>query len=292
MANKNIDQYDDDNLHHLWDADQSTNRNPTEAQKKNMWRGINRATKTRGLRWSRLVAASITLFIALGLAMWLYQSKNNIFSSDLLIVTAGNASKTILLPDSSTVILSDHSSLQYPKSFSNRDSRRVMLSGEAVFNIKHTGRGFIVESGKVETKVLGTIFKVTARKELLTQQVALYEGKVRVGKTGAEGSLLKPGDLWVFDSRTDRNEVRENKASRMDLHLTFDNTPLTEAIEQIQTLYQIEVVNKLSPLSEIPKISGTFYYSTAQQSLEELAFPFGLTINKVKEQRYEIEHRQ
>ncbi|GHE28599.1 FecR family protein [Sphingobacterium griseoflavum] len=288
MKKKKLDQYEEEELRFLWEEEPTADDTLTDKGKQLIWGAIKRATQVSFLRWNALVAASVAVFIALGVAYWRYGQQDSGKMNNLLTVRSGDASKTVMLPDSSTVILSQHSTLRYPESFYGLDRRHVSLAGEAVFRVKHTGQEFVVVSGNVETEVLGTVFKVTARKESAKRQVALYEGKVNVRKRKGQGSLLKPGDLWLFDTATNEVEVRSNSAKRLDLYLTFNNTPLTDAIAQIETLYQIQIVNKLPDSAAIPDISGKFYYSTAQQSLDELAFPFGLTVNQVNEKTYEL----
>ncbi len=285
MANKKFNQYDEDELYQLWHQDEASDKNPNIAQRGSMWRVIARSTQGRVI-WRVAMAAAVALFVTCGIAFWWAQPKDTAAAVNLLSVKTSEASKTVLLPDSSTVILGVHSSIEYPASFEKTDRRQVLLVGEALFKVKHTGQGFVVTAAGVETEVLGTVFKVKASTAFSTQEVALYEGKVRVGETGKSSNILKPGDRWLLESKTGKTAIQHAQANILDVQLTFRNTSVDEAIEQIAALYHVKIVNSLP--QEVPEISGTFYYSSAQQSLEELAFPFGLIINKINENTYEV----
>ena len=73
-----------------------------------------------------------------------------------LSVPAGQRAH-ILLPDGSKVWVNAGSTLSYPSLFS--DERRVKLIGEAFFEVAKGDKPFIVSTGKVDVKALGTQFK-------------------------------------------------------------------------------------------------------------------------------------
>src|SRR5690606_22184900 len=66
------------------------------------------------------------------------------------------------LPAGSTVILNKNSELGYDDDFGT-EIREVRLTGEAFFDVEHDpDHPFIVKTGDVNTRVLGTAFNVTA----------------------------------------------------------------------------------------------------------------------------------
>jgi ferric-dicitrate binding protein FerR (iron transport regulator) len=83
------------------------------------------------------------------------------------------------LADGSRVWLNAGSSLRYPVGF--QDSvRQVFLEGEAYFEVNHNGKPFIVSTGSLNTRVLGTSFNISAYADDLEYKTTLLEGKVRV----------------------------------------------------------------------------------------------------------------
>jgi transmembrane sensor len=155
-----------------------------------------------------LAVASVTGILLLGAAFWLFtgkQKSNGILAQQTAdtIWTARGQQKKILLPDSSTVILNYGSTLIIPPGFGKASSRVVQLAGEAAFYVKADPRHpFIVESGKMKTTVLGTVFNVNAYPNHEQTAITVLEGKV--GVAGIRDSvILQAGKQAIYHSRTD-----------------------------------------------------------------------------------------
>ena len=71
-------------------------------------------------------------------------------------------SKTVLLPDQSTVRLNAGSFFTYDAATWD-DARTVELHGEAFFDVKKNGVPFTVTTSNSRVQVLGTTFNVRAR---------------------------------------------------------------------------------------------------------------------------------
>lgn len=102
----------------------------------------------------------------------------------------------IVLPDSSEVFLGAGSKLRFPKKFVAR-SREISLEGEAFFQVtKDQHKPFIIHTGTVQTKVLGTSFRIEAFKGK-PLVVAVATGKVSVddyaGNIRKSLAILIPG---------------------------------------------------------------------------------------------------
>lgn len=121
----------------------------------------------------------------------------------LLEVAVPNGSKTQMkLQDGSMVWLNAGSKLQYDSEF-GRTNRKLVLSGEAYFEVtKNEETPFIVETGEVKVKVLGTHFNVTAYSENSEIKVALLEGAVEMTPDKSNTVFLKPGDLVYYYTTT------------------------------------------------------------------------------------------
>ena len=98
---------------------------------------------------------------------------------------------TILLADSTTVFLGPASKLTYPAAFPS-GTREVFLEGEAFFEVKHNPRqSFIVHTGTVQTRVLGTSFKVNAFTDV-PLSVAVATGTVEIqSDSSMPGTFLR-----------------------------------------------------------------------------------------------------
>ena len=123
---------------------------------------------------------------------------------------------SLVLSDGSTVYLNSESALRYPVKFQG-GTRKVQLQGEAYFDVAaDASRPFVVQSGNMRVRVLGTQFNVSAYPESMEYQTTLVEGKVEVGVRGMKGSrILQPGTQAVWDKKEGRMFVREVAAEAL-----------------------------------------------------------------------------
>lgn len=155
----------------------------------------------------------------------------------------------ITLSDSSIVYLGPESSIKYPEHFAD-SKREISLVGEAFFEIRHNPKKpFIVHTGKVETQVLGTSFKIEAIKGRQLR-VAVATGKVGVSykdhnKTTSlamltPGKMVKwnPADQTSTLSETPIEDVRNLKNG----NLAFIDAPLGKIAQDLGRWYNIKIV--------------------------------------------------
>jgi len=83
------------------------------------------------------------------------------------------------LADGSTIWLNAASKLSFPVAFTD-STRHIFLEGEAYFEVAHNGSPFIVTTGDMDIRVMGTSFNVSAYADDVTKKTTLVEGKVRV----------------------------------------------------------------------------------------------------------------
>jgi ferric-dicitrate binding protein FerR (iron transport regulator) len=112
------------------------------------------------------------------------------------------------LPDGSRVTLAPETRIRYTASAGG--TRTVTLEGRAYFEVTQgAATPFIVETGAVRTRVLGTTFDVQHYREDDVVQVAVMTGKVATGGRGAP-VVLTPGMVaQVTDSTATTNVVRD-----------------------------------------------------------------------------------
>jgi len=201
-----------------------------------------------------MTRVAAVLFIPLLLASsWLFyrqqeQDKLGKYALQEITSPVGIRSQ-VVLPDGSKVWLNAESTLKFPVPFP-KDIRNVDLLGEAYFEVaKNQKQPFVVHSGNVAVKVLGTKFDCKAFAEDNTIEVILEEGKVALNAnvaSGLEESIMKPGDRAVIEKATGKTQIRNEEIGKYiawhNGKLVFDNTSMAEVASMIERWYGVEVV--------------------------------------------------
>ncbi len=161
-----------------------------------------------------------------------------------LIVPYGKRS-TITLADGSKIWLNSGSVLEFPTTFDNNPSRLINLhSGELYIEVaKDTDKPFIVKTSKMDVRVYGTKFNVTAYANE-PQAVVLVEGKVGVESESGLTAMLKPSEQVVL---TDHNTLEtqivdvQKYTSWKNGYLILEKTPLPEILYQVERYYNLSI---------------------------------------------------
>jgi ferric-dicitrate binding protein FerR (iron transport regulator) len=194
------------------------------------------------------IAASFLLLVALGFGAYY----SNLFTGPPVAETlciSGEQPQPVVLPDGTQVRLNSGSTLSYSKYFGKGNKRQVTLNGEAFFEVaKNPEKPFVIDAGASEIKVLGTVFNVKARQGI-NAVVAVQEGKVSFkGKEQTEGIILTANEVGVLakDGNVKKiDQSAQNYFSWFNHFLDFDNMPLSQVVEQLSLIFdvQIEVAN-------------------------------------------------
>ncbi|WP_333577024.1 FecR family protein [Sphingobacterium sp.] len=170
----------------------------------------------------------------------------------------------ITLPDGTKVWLNAGSSLKYPMSFA-KNERRVRLEGEAFFEVtKDSARPFKVLSKGQEIEVLGTAFNVNAYPDNTAIKTTLVKGKVKLSNNNrySEAIYLLPGQQ---STNTNNGKIQLENVDTAPFTawkeglFYFDETPLSDALQQIGRWYNVEVKYK----GEVPQ---THFYGRIKRS--------------------------
>lgn len=191
---------------------------------------------------------------------------------------------TIVLPDSSTVILNGNSKISYNPEW-DQGIREVWIEGEGFFSVKHMhdDRKFIVHSSEdLDVEVLGTEFNVYDRPD--ATRVVLHSGKVKLNirKNEQERSLvdMQPGELVELhqDLRYEKRDVNpELYSSWINGKVVLDNTSFREITVLLEETYGLSVsVPDTSLYNE--RFSGTVSSENVEALLKALALSFNLDI--------------
>lgn len=207
-------------------------------------------------RFARKVAASVLLAVAIGSTSY-YMGKTAGSPEPEQIawfetVTPSGSLSKVVLPDRSVVWVNAGSSLRYSLDF-NKKNREVLLTGEAFFEVaKDSLHPFVVKSGKLDIKVLGTRFNVKAYDNEETIDVALVSGKVNVRladndkKENAEEITLAPNRMMSYNKETSRVEMLEVDGSTVyawtNGWIKFDELPFDRIAKDLERKFNVRII--------------------------------------------------
>ncbi|MGA0559575.1 FecR family protein [Larkinella sp. VNQ87] len=172
---------------------------------------------------------------------------------------------SLTLPDGSQMTLMAQSQASYPRTFET-DKREIFLKGDAVFSVVHEGkRPFLVYSGTLVTRVLGTRFRVQARPGDTQLKVSVISGKVSVMDRKDWNAARKPAHqtltgvvltanqqvTYNTNQRSYQKELVDKPAviaSALPETFTFEDTPATAVFERLKKAYGVEIIYEPSAL--------------------------------------------
>ncbi len=142
----------------------------------------------------------------------------------------GAAQKNINLPDGSTAMLMGGTSITWANSNTLKNERRLFLEGEAIFDVQNNAqKPFIVKTMHTSIKVLGTVFKVQAYKDLQLETVSVEEGRVEFTSNDKKVTLsAKEKASFVLESQ-EFTAVKSLEISDNSNRIFFDNIDLQSA---------------------------------------------------------------
>jgi len=155
--------------------------------------------------------------------------------------------KSIMLPDSSKVILNANSQISFNDRWEHQSAREVYLEGEAFFTVHHKvdHQPFKVKTSKgVAVEVLGTEFNVYHRVQ--ETKVVLSSGQITLSfpMKKKEGKILmKPGELVEFKKNSFRKTTVNpvTYLSWTEGMVNLDETPLEDMIRMASDNYGLEI---------------------------------------------------
>jgi ferric-dicitrate binding protein FerR (iron transport regulator) len=163
------------------------------------------------------------------------------FEPSKTYVTAAEQQATITLSDGSRVVLSPRTTLRLIDV--GAYARTVEVEGEAYFNVVHAGETpFIVRSGAVTTRVLGTSFLVRHVAGSSRVRVAVEDGKVRVtipsaANSGATLTAGQFGDVMDSTIRTSKVDEAPSGTEWISGKLVFRHTPVAKILRTLSQWY-------------------------------------------------------
>jgi transmembrane sensor len=214
----------------------------------------------RRSRWKTWAAVAACILLAMG-ALWMEHDRQWIGSAMADYRTGVGERRVVTLEDGSSLHLNTDTAINVAFSASRRDLH--LLKGEASFTVAlDPVRPFVVKSGTVLTRALGTAFAI--RRHAGVVMVTVVEHQVLLGSS-SESALL---DLIVHEGEQVRYSAEEgfSPLRRIDLaketawqrgKVTFDAQPLAEVVGELNRHRHGHIII-LNPALRALKVTGLF----------------------------------
>ncbi|MBY9068079.1 FecR domain-containing protein [Hyphomonas sp. WL0036] len=229
-------------------------------------------SERKDLRRGRMALAAASILIAAVCApLALHQFGNSTgqggtdADAAVLYATAIGQRTGITLDDGSVITLNTDS--QVSVDYSGTDRLITLLKGQAMFEVaKDPSRPFMVTAGNKRVVALGTTFDVRLNNSAV--EVILLEGKVAVeavskAKNTVPVSLaqMTSGERLVSSPATPMPNVTQIDADKAtswrDGYVTFEDTPLSEALVEMNRYSAVQISGEAADLDEL-RITGVF----------------------------------
>ena len=170
---------------------------------------------------------------------------------DSVEVIAPIGSRTVVqLSDGSEVYLNYGSKIKYPQNFIG-NTREVILSGEGYFDVAHNPeKPFIVKTGKLNIKALGTAFNVLAYPDKDVIATTLVNGKVVLERTEINGEAetigaMVPGQHVNYNIKNGAFSCKEEDITKYiawkDGKLVFENESIKQVGERLSRMFNVDI---------------------------------------------------
>ena len=264
-------------IYHLGKSEEFADEKKIEKAEKQLFKRLAqeeaKRNKVRRLNaWMRYAAMFIGIFFISGLSYHIYQSQSE--ESKLVAVTARDEVKELMLPDGTKVWLNKHTTLKYPREFSEK-GRNVYMEGEAYFEVaKDKDKPFIVKTKEQSIEALGTKFNVSAYPTDSLLTTTLLEGSVLLTTQNLlHPTVLKPNEQFVYNKRTRSALLQQVDANRFVSWTTgyyyFPEQSLEAILYRLSHVYGVQFTVKSEALKR-RTFTGTFYRGQSIKDIMEI----------------------
>ena len=235
----------------------------------------NKVAKQRSLVYT---LARLAAVVVLGIGIYFFaQQLSNRTPLQKTIASAGI--KTLTLPDGSKVSLNTNAKLIHPETF-DAETREVILEGEAFFEIMPDAKKpFLIRTNNVTTEVVGTSFSVNSNTNRIV--VTVVTGKVMLYEDRHSAIAMVAGEQGIYGDRILEKRINTdlNFLSWKTNILTFQNTPLTKVVDDLNRHYGRKI-RIASDTLEHCTLTSTFQDQTLEDILQELQVLFSIELDR------------
>lgn len=266
----------------IFNGELETRASQNELEKKRRAVIFKRAVKAVG------VAAAIAVGVFFGFR---HLKTDTPIAVETLSAPAGLITESIL-SDGTKICLNAGSKLEIINY--KKNERRVRLYGEAYFDVtRDEMRPFIVETGKIAVRVLGTEFNVNSKGD--EHSVVLVRGAVQVDSQTDEETLsyrLVPGQRFSRNPSDGSGNIAqvttEDYTSWINGYLKFEKLPVAQVILKIQDYYGICILHDGLPEDAYPITGKLDLRTRVDTALVNLEFLAPVNFEKISDNEYRV----
>lgn len=275
----------------FFEAQEKKQRLPDPKTSDTLWQGISAAIQEESpadiysntWRGYAIIACSLIVVAIFGYFGYHQYGRS---TEELITKTAQNGEKSIItLTDGSKVYLNSGSSISFPRVF-DKSVREITLKGEAFFEVtRNPSQPFIVKTGELVTRVLGTSFNIQAfdandiSVSVATGRVQVSQGSFEAGKPGGPSQTIYLDPLQQVSYQNHRFTLSyvdiEKTTSWKNNTLRFDETPLSTVGAILTRWYNVEIGFSNNDIVNC-RINGQFKGQQLEEVLRSIRYMYNI----------------
>jgi ferric-dicitrate binding protein FerR (iron transport regulator) len=193
--------------------------------------------------WKTFAGVAAAILLIVSLSPWLL----DLFAPHRIIsFYSKGATRKQILSDGSIVWLKGNSELLCPKTFPP-GKREVTIIGEGLFEIaKDASRPFLVRSGALTTKVLGTSFNIKTTGDSVS--ITLLTGKIVISAPAGQPVTLSPAQQAIYTPQ--QSAIRQHPQDSSDVRsiieqteygMAFNDARLNNILNRIERKFDVTI---------------------------------------------------
>ncbi|MEQ9424925.1 MAG: FecR domain-containing protein [Cyclobacteriaceae bacterium] len=201
---------------------------------------LNQSSSRQSVNIKKWVALPVAASFLLAILLSYFLS----FDDQTTIQSPLNTIQSVVLPDSSTIVLNAGSSITYT-SKDWLDQRLIQLTGEAVFDVKKSEVPFVVTTEQSVTRVIGTKFNIRSRG--FGDKISCLEGIVDVADMNETNKPLRlvKGQGAIAEENGESFHQTEIDLTRttgwIDGNIFLSNVTIAEALDEIEKQFSADI---------------------------------------------------
>lgn len=186
-------------------------------------------------------AAAVVAIVIGSVSYFRYMNEQQVTFAE--ITTSFGEKKEVTLPDGTLLILNSCSHVRYPEHFLG-DTRSVELEGEGYFRVaRNEEMPFIVKTGRLDVRVLGTRFDVKSYSTDEIVSVSVESGKVQVDLPEAMMRLVAKEQVLINTVSGEYSKKKEERGVAVWIkgNLRFSSTPVRDVAKELERVYNCQI---------------------------------------------------